>query len=88
MNHTLLNQLCDTLGVRLLHDDEDSVALDFGDDLVVFLTHDTTQPVEAGLLLYARIGDLPVERTEVLEELLEANLMGVQTEGATLSLER
>ena len=89
MNYTVLEQLCDALGVDSLTDEDDStVAIDFGDGLVVFIAQDTELPTNSRLLLYARIGSLPVGKTEVLEELLEANLLGQNTADATLSLER
>jgi len=89
MNYTVLNQLCEALGVDSLTDQDDStVAMDFGDGLIVFIAQDTELPTNSGLLLYARIGALPLGQTEVLEELLEANLLGQNTADATLSLER
>jgi Tir chaperone protein (CesT) family len=91
MSHqnSLLLALGPALGIEPWSMDEDgAVAIDFGDDLVIFIASENAADHESSLVMYARIGELPLGQTEVLEELLEANLLGQATNGATLSLER
>lgn len=60
-----------------------AVGIDYGNGLMLFVAgHGDT------LLIYSRVGEVAVDQPEMLEVLLEANLFGQQTGGATLALER
>lgn len=83
MIKSLLSQLQSRQGVDPDPDHSDLVTLVFEDDITIGLS-------PAGpdsLTLYAHLGDLPVDATDVAEQLLAANLFWRDTEGATLSLE-
>lgn len=60
-----------------------TVGIDYGDGLMLFVAAHGD-----ALLIYSRVGEVAVDQPEVLEALLEANLFGQQTGGATLALER
>jgi hypothetical protein len=83
MIKTLLSQLQSRLGVEPDETHSDLLMLDFEDDISVGL-----EPAEPdSLTLYAHLGDLPVGAGDAAEQLLAANLLWRDTEGATLSLE-
>lgn len=81
-----LNELLLTLGLPALHFDYHGCArmLFHGEVIVNF----ECDPITAQLHLYTDLGPLPAVGREVLyRTLLEANLFGVQTRGATLSVD-
>ena len=82
-----LNELLSTLGMPALEFDANGCAsLLFNDSIAVNFEHDRA----SGLLhLYTDLGPLPVDgRETVYRALLEANLFGVETRGATLALDQ
>ena len=81
-----LNELLSTLGLPALHFDNHGCArMLFQGEVVVNFE---CEPITAQLHLYTDLGPLPSVGREVLyRSLLEANLFGVQTRGATLSVD-
>lgn len=82
----LLNDLGLTMGLDSLRlDDQGCACLMFDGKTPVNLEFDTAHQV---LHLYTVVGDLPATDREVLFlELLQANLFGAQTSGATLAID-
>jgi hypothetical protein len=84
-NRILLNELAAALGLpALLDDDEDLLILNFDDAPALSVSLDR----DDALVVAACLGVAPPADPEFLEELLAANLMFRDTEGAALSLER
>lgn len=84
-NRVLLNELAAVLGLpTLLDEDEDLLILNFEDSPALSISLDEDE----GLVVAACLGVAPPDDPEFLEELLAANLMFRDTNGATLSLER
>lgn len=78
----LLSRLGHDLGLELHGIDEDVYRVHFGDDAVDF------EIMKDGICIIAEVGFLPPQNCErQCRALLAANLFGIETAGATLSLD-
>ena len=84
--HQLLSDLCVHLKLQVPPapvEGEAVVGIDFGEDLLVFISAD-----EPWLTVYSRLGVLGADQTDLLEQLFDANLFWQGTGAATLAFER
>ena len=84
--HQLLSDLCVHLKLQVPPAPEEGeavVGIDFGEDLLVFISAD-----EPWLTVYSRLGVLGADQTDLLEQLFDANLFWQGTGAATLAFER
>jgi hypothetical protein len=84
----ILSSLGDFIGIPDLQFEEEdhTCALQFSEDMTIHLTFE-----EEGkkLIIHSLVGTLPPENSsEIVEQLLEANLFWVSTRGATIALDR
>ena len=89
---TLADQILESLGQELdiqelaFDDESETCILQINEKAQVNITCDTTNQE---IVLHAELGLLPtIDRCDVVEQLLEANLFWAGTRGATLSIER